>query len=129
MNARQANFAEVAKQFTAGNPAPYDLDTIKRQTAQLQNFHRDIAALPPVEIRCTPKELKHAIIDCDPLSHEDLVDVLMNLAAKVKKGKGSALGEKCAAIVSDALTNLADEIDQDKTNQDAERAYQLATRS
>jgi len=94
----------------------------------MATFHRDIAALPPVEIRCSPKELKHAIIDCDPLSHVDLVEVLMNLAAKVKKGKGSALGDKCAAIVADALTELAGDIDQDKTNQD-ERTYQLATRS
>lgn len=93
-------------------------------------FHRDINNLPPVVIRVTPRELKHAIIDCDPLSHRDLVDVLMGLAAKVKKGVGSALGEKCASSVSDQLTELAgklndiaDVVEQDEVNQQAEAAW------
>jgi hypothetical protein len=86
-------------------------------------FHRDIDALPPVVIRVTPRELKHAIIDCDPLSHRDLVDVLMGLAAKVKKGVGSALGDECARSVASHLADIADVIEADLASQQAEAAW------
>jgi hypothetical protein len=91
-------------------------------------FHRDIDALPPVVIRVTPRELKHAIIDCDPLSHRDLVDVLMGLAAKVKKGTGSALNDKCAGSVASMLADIADVVEQDLVNQQEEADWLLQTR-
>jgi hypothetical protein len=128
MTARPS-FADIANQFTAGNPAPYEsIAEINRKTEQMRAFRREIEALPPMVIRVSPKELKHAIIDCDPLSHVDLVEVLMNLAAKVKAGKGSALGDKCAAIVADALTEIMDVVDQDRVVQEKESDWALQTR-
>lgn len=130
MNARQT-FAADAAAFTSGHPAPYESTAqINARTERIRKERIGLQSLAPLQVRVTVRELKHAIIDCDPLSHRDLVDVLMGLAAKVKKGVGSPLGEKCAAEVTEKLTELAgklndiaDVVEQDLVNQQAEAAW------
>lgn len=124
MNARQS-FAAIAEQFTSGNPAPYESTAqINAHTERIRKERIGIQALQPLTVRITPRELKHAIIDCDPLSHRDLVDVLMGLAAKVKKGVGSVLGDECAGSVAGQLADIADVVEQDLVAQQAEAAWQ-----
>jgi hypothetical protein len=124
MNARLPQFAADAAAFTSGHPAPYESTAqINARTERISGVRREIESLPPLKFSCTVRELKHAIIDCDPLSHRDLVDVLMGLAAKVKKGVGSALGDECARSVASHLADIADVIEADLASQQAEAAW------
>jgi len=124
MNARQHAFAADAEAFTSGNPAPYEsIEQIQARTARIRGVRQEIEAMPALKFRCTVRELQHSIIHCDPLSHRDLVDVLMGLAAKVKKGVGSALGDECANSVASHLADIADVIEADLVNQQAEAAW------
>ena len=103
MNARQHAFAADAAAFTSGNPMKFGTP------------HTTVSAV------C------NAIRDMHMPGHHDFSQVLAVFASKLKDS--GVFTEKAQDSILDQLAELADEIDQDKTNQDAERAYELATRS
>lgn len=104
MNAiNQTEAAAIAKDWRKGNPMKFSTP------------HTTVNAV------C------NAIRDMYMPGHHDFSQVLAVFASKLKAS--GAFTEKAQDSILDQLAELADEIDQDKTNQDAERAYQLATRS
>jgi hypothetical protein len=102
MTARPS-FADIAREFTNGNPMRL--------------------GVPHTSCNTVCNSIREWRMPC----HEGLATVIAVLASKVKDN--GSLSEKAKRSVVEQLDELADEIDQDKTNQEAERAYQLATRS
>ncbi len=55
-------------------------------------------------------------------SHDDAISLLTGLASCFKHSQ-NGLGDKCRAMVIDLLDQAADEVEQDKVEQEAEQAW------
>lgn len=70
----------------------------------------------------TAQDVATAMLRCGPIDHLELITLLCNLAALVKR-PGGALTKKCETITVESLDDLADLIDDDLAQQQAEQSW------
>jgi hypothetical protein len=117
MNARQHAFTEIAEQFTAGNPAPWAYtETPLSWEMACDEFRADTERFGSW-LQSVNGDRQHAVMFPEgPISVSELLQVMLNKTASAQQCQ-----EAAKEIDRRYVSDCSDEI--------AERAYQLATRS
>ena len=117
MNARQHAFTEIANQFTAGNPAPWAYTETPLSWEMARDEFRANSERFGSWLESVNGQRLHAVMFPEgPISASELLAVMLNDSATAQQCQEAAkeLGRRYVSDVSDEI---------------AERAYQLATRS